>query len=98
MEEHVIRIKSYYISWYNIYLSVYLSIYLSIYLPTINKGEGCEAGKGRDVKLHDVEVAGQVQDPIEPVSEAGADLVLVEDCPVAEGQLWVVTLDPVREI
>ena len=45
-----------------------------------------------------MEVAGQVQDPIEPVSEAGADLVLVEDCPVAEGQLGVVTLDPVREI
>lgn len=55
--------------------------------PTCDHGQGRDAGEGRDVDVHVLQVGGKLNNGIDPLPEAADALQPVQDYPVAEDKL-----------
>lgn len=65
---------------------------------TCDHGQGSDAGEGRDVNVHVLQVGGKLNNGIDPLSKAADALQPVQDHPVAEDELALRRVGPGRKV
>lgn len=64
---------------------------------TCHHGQGSDAGEGRDIDVHVLQVGGKFHNGIDPLPKATDALQPVQDHPVAEDQLPLHGVGPGRK-
>lgn len=62
---------------------------------TCDKGECTQAGKSRNVNLHQVQTVAELHDGMQPIPERPLALLFVEDDTIAESQFSIVRVGAV---